>query len=256
MLRRTPILAIVMLAVGGLLGYTAASGKLNFFQHPSAAAAPQGQVAPQPTRPAPAKVPSAGCWPDGMNKGELLALATHNQKVAAAAQKDGKKPNILIIWGDDIGVHNISAYNHGIMGYRTPNIDRLAKEGAMFTDAYGEQSCTAGRAAFILGQHPFRTGLLTIGMPGSDHGIPDFAPTIADLLKNQGYMTAQHGKNHLGDRDKHLPTAHGFDEFFGNLYHLNAEEEPETYYYPKDPAFKKKYGPRGVLRVRGGKIED
>jgi arylsulfatase len=157
------------------------------------------------------------------------------------------RPNILVIWGDDIGVHNISAYSHGIMGYQTPNIDRLAKEGALFTDAYGEQSCTAGRAAFILGQHPFRTGLLTIGMPGSPHGITDWMPTIADLLKPLGYATGQFGKNHLGDRDEHLPTAHGFDEFFGNLYHLNAEEEPEGYYYPKDPNFRKKYGPRGVI---------
>ena len=157
------------------------------------------------------------------------------------------RPNILVIWGDDIGVHNVSAYNHGIMGYRTPNIDRLAKEGALFTDAYGEQSCTAGRAAFILGQHPFRTGLLTIGMPGSPHGITEWMPTIADLLKPLGYTTGQFGKNHLGDRDEHLPTAHGFDEFFGNLYHLNAEEEPEGYYYPKDPSFRKKYGPRGVI---------
>jgi arylsulfatase len=168
-----------------------------------------------------------------------------------------KKPNILVIWGDDIGPHNVSAYNNGIMGYQTPNIDRLAKEGAMFTHYYAQQSCTAGRAAFIMGQHPFRTGLLTIGMPGSEHGIPDWAPTLADLLKEEGYLTGQFGKNHLGDRDKHLPTAHGFDEFFGNLYHLNAEEEPETYYYPKDPEFKKKYGPRGVIKsTADGKIED
>ena len=144
------------------------------------------------------------------------------------------KPNILVLWGDDIGVHNISAYNHGIMGYQTPNIDRIANEGALFTDAYAQQSCTAGRASFVLGQHPFRTGLLTIGMPGSDHGIPDWAPTIGDLLKEHGYMTAQFGKNHLGDQDKHLPTNHGFDEFFGNLYHLNAEEEPENEDYPGD----------------------
>ncbi len=150
-----------------------------------------------------------------------------------------EKPNILVIWGDDVGVHNISAYNHGIMGYETPNIDRLASEGVIFTDAYAQQSCTAGRAAFILGQHPFRTGLLTIGMPGSEHGIPDWAPTIADLVKDHGYMTGQFGKNHLGDQDRHLPTNHGFDEFFGNLYHLNAEEEPETYYYPKDQEFHK-----------------
>jgi len=175
----------------------------------------------------------------------------------ASAQAQTRKPNIVVIWGDDIGVHNISAYNHGVMGYRTPNIDSIAKDGALFTDAYAQQSCTAGRASFILGQHPFRTGLLTIGMPGSEHGIPDWTPTIADLLKEQGYATGQFGKNHLGDRDKHLPTAHGFDEFFGNLYHLNAEEEPETYYYPKDPEFKKKYGPRGVIHsYADGRIED
>ena len=173
--------------------------------------------------------------------------------IAMAAEK----PNILVIWGDDIGVHNISAYNHGIMGYKTPNIDRIADEGALFTDAYAQQSCTAGRASFILGQHPFRTGLLTIGMPGSPHGIPDWAPTIADLLKDHGYMSGQFGKNHLGDQDKHLPTNHGFDEFYGNLYHLNAEEEPETYYYPKDPEFHKKYGPRGVIKSKAdGTVED
>jgi arylsulfatase A-like enzyme len=187
----------------------------------------------------------------------VLAILSLGLGVQPALGQQDKKPNIVVIWGDDIGVHNVSAYNHGIMGYRTPNIDRLAKEGALFTDSYAQQSCTAGRASFILGQHPFRTGLLTIGMPGSDHGIPDWSPTIADLLKNQGYATGQFGKNHLGDRDKHLPTAHGFDEFFGNLYHLNAEEEPETYYYPKDPEFRRKFGPRGVLHTyAGGKIED
>ncbi len=175
--------------------------------------------------------------------------------MSAAQAQD--KPNFLVIWGDDIGWSNISAYNHGMMGYQTPNIDRLANEGAMFTHYYAQQSCTAGRAAFITGQHPFRTGLLTIGMPGSEHGIPDWAPTLADLLKEEGYATAQYGKNHLGDRDKHLPTAHGFDEFFGNLYHLNAEEEPEGYYYPKDPNFRRNFGPRGVLKsTAGGKIED
>ncbi|MXP63570.1 arylsulfatase [Roseomonas sp. M0104] len=174
-----------------------------------------------------------------------------------AAPAAGTTPNILVIWGDDIGVSNVSAYNHGIMGYRTPNIDRIGREGAIFTDAYGQQSCTAGRASFILGQHPFRTGLLTIGMPGDPHGIPEWSPTIATLLKERGYATAQFGKNHLGDRDKHLPTNNGFDEFFGNLYHLNAEEEPETYYYPKDPAFRQKFGPRGVIRSNAdGRIED
>ena len=140
----------------------------------------------------------------------------------ALAQPAPKKPNILVIWGDDIGIHNISAYNLGLMGYRTPNIDRIAKEGALFTDAYAQQSCTAGRASFILGMNPFRTGLLTIGMPGSPQGIPAWSPTIAGLLKPQGYATGQFGKNHLGDRDNHLPTVNGFDEFLGNLYHLNA----------------------------------
>ncbi|MEM6675002.1 MAG: arylsulfatase [Planctomycetota bacterium] len=185
-----------------------------------------------------------------------LAAPAETPPIEAAAPAQ-QKPNILVIWGDDVGVHNISAYNHGIMGYRTPNIDRIAREGAMFTDSYAQQSCTAGRASFILGQHPFRTGLLTIGMPGSDHGIPGWAPTIADLLKEQGYTSGQFGKNHLGDQDEHLPTNHGFDEFYGNLYHLNAEEEPETYYYPKDPAFRAKYGPRGVIRsYADGRIED
>ncbi len=143
------------------------------------------------------------------------------------------------------------------MGYETPNIDRIAKEGAMFTDWYGQQSCTAGRAAFILGQHPFRTGLLTIGMPGAKQGIKDNQPTIAEVLKPHGYTSGQFGKNHLGDRDEHLPTNHGFDEFFGNLYHLNAEEEPESYYYPESQEFRKKYGPRGVIHsYSDGRIED
>ena len=158
-----------------------------------------------------------------------------------------KKPNILIIWGDDIGWFNVSAYNHGVMGYRTPNIDRIAKEGAMFTDWYGQQSCTAGRAAFITGQSPIRTGLTKVGLPGADLGLRAEDPTIADIMKSLGYVTGQFGKNHLGDRDEFLPTVHGFDEFFGNLYHLNAEEEPENPDYPKDPEFKKKFGPRGVL---------
>jgi arylsulfatase A-like enzyme len=160
-----------------------------------------------------------------------------------------RKPNILLIMGDDIGWFNISAYNHGIMGYRTPNIDRLANEGAMFTDWYGQQSCTAGRAAFITGQSPIRTGLTKVGLPGADLGLRPEDPTIAELLKPLGYTTGQFGKNHLGDRDEFLPTVHGFDEFFGNLYHLNAEQEPECPDYPKDPEFRKKFGPRGVLHT-------
>jgi arylsulfatase A-like enzyme len=176
---------------------------------------------------------------------------------APAAPAAGRKPNILVIFGDDIGIPQISAYTMGMMGYRTPNIDRIAREGAIFTDSYGQQSCTAGRASFILGQEPFRTGLLTIGMPGDPHGIQDWMPTIADVMKTQGYATGQFGKNHLGDRDEHLPTKHGFDEFFGNLYHLNAEEEPEGYFYPKDPNFRKQFGPRGVIKSSAdGKIED
>jgi arylsulfatase A-like enzyme len=158
-----------------------------------------------------------------------------------------KKPNILILWGDDIGIWNLSHFSNGMMGYRTPNIDRVANEGVTFTDFYGQQSCTAGRAAFITGQNPLRTGLTKVGMPGATVGLQAEDPTIAELLKPLGYATAQFGKNHLGDRDEYLPTMHGFDEFFGNLYHLNAEEEPELPDYPKDPAFKKKFGPRGVL---------
>ena len=157
------------------------------------------------------------------------------------------KPNILIIWGDDIGYWNISRYSMGMMGYHTPNIDRIGAEGGTFTDWYGQQSCTAGRAAFICGQNPLRTGLTKVGMPGAPVGLQAEDPTIAELLKPLGYATGQFGKNHLGDKNEYLPTVHGFDEFFGNLYHLNAEEEPELPDYPKDPAFLARFGPRGVL---------
>ena len=176
-------------------------------------------------------------------------MATQGQGNAKQSNTGARqsKPNILIIWGDDIGWFNVSAYNHGIMGYRTPNIDRVAKEGCMYTDWYGQQSCTAGRAAFITGQSPIRTGLTKVGLPGATLGLQPQDPTIADLLKPLGYTTGQFGKNHLGDRDEFLPTAHGFDEFFGNLYHLNAEQEPENPDYPKNPEFKKRFGPRGVL---------
>src|SRR6187397_2198256 len=167
------------------------------------------------------------------------------------------KPNILIIWGDDIGWFNISAYNMGIMGYRTPNIDRIGREGAVFTDWYGQQSCTAGRAAFITGQSPIRTGLTKVGLPGAELGLGPLDPSVADVMKSLGYATGQFGKNHLGDRNEHLPTVHGFDEFFGNLYHLNAEEEPENPDYPKNPEFRKRFGPRGVIHsFADGKIED
>ena len=177
--------------------------------------------------------------------------------VCSSAYAQSEKPNILVIFGDDIGGFNPSIYNHGMMGYQTPNLDRIAKEGMLFTDAYGQQSCTAGRAAFLTGQSPKRTGLLKIGMPGDPIGLQKEDPTIAELLKPHGYATGQFGKNHLGDLDEHLPTAHGFDEFFGNLYHLNAEEEPEHPDYPKDPEFRKKFGPRGVIKsTADGKIED
>src|ERR1700758_4725283 len=158
-----------------------------------------------------------------------------------------KKPNILILWGDDIGTWNVSYFSRGMMGNRTPNIARVANEGIAFTDSYGQQSCTAGRAAFITGQNPLRTGLTKVGMPGATVGLQPEDPTIAEVLKPLGYATGQFGKNHLGDRNEYLPTVHGFDEFFGNLYHLNAEEEPELPDYPKDPEFLKRYGPRGVL---------
>jgi len=168
-----------------------------------------------------------------------------------------EKPNILVIWGDDVGQSNISAYTRGLMGYQTPNIDRIAEEGMTFTDYYGEQSCTAGRSSFITGQSVFRTGLSKVGLPGSDLGMREEDPTIAGLLKNNGYATGQFGKNHLGDKDEMLPTNHGFDEFLGNLYHLNAEEEPENEDYPKNPEFRKKFGPRGVIHsFADGKIED
>jgi len=176
--------------------------------------------------------------------------------VVPAAQTADRKPNILVIFGDDIGVWNVSAYHRGMMGGRTPNIDRLAKEGALFTDYYAQQSCTAGRAAFITGQSPFRTGLLKVGLPGAKQGLQDKDPTIAELLKPHGYTSAQIGKNHLGDRNEYLPTVHGFDEFFGNLYHLNAEEEPEDPQYPKDPSFHERFGPRGVLDCRASDKDD
>jgi len=191
-----------------------------------------------------------------LSGGSLIALAATAgataqapaAKAAEGAAAGGSKPNILIIWGDDIGWWNVSAYNQGMMGYKTPNIDRVAKEGALFTDWYGQQSCTAGRACFITGQVGYRTGMLKVGLPGAKEGLQAEDVTIAELLKAQGYMTGQFGKNHLGDRDEHLPTAHGFDEFFGSLYHLNAEDEPEHPDYFKDPEMRKKYGTRGVIR--------
>lgn len=210
--------------------------------------------------------------PSGVSRRDLLlagsalaaaALTTSGTATPASAQQStqpaagGAKPNILMIMGDDIGWFNPSIYHRGMMGYRTPNIDRIGNEGAMFTDWYGEQSCTAGRAAFITGQSPIRTGLTKVGLPGADLGLQPEDPTIAEFLKALGYATGQFGKNHLGDKDEFLPTNHGFDEFFGNLYHLNAEEEPENPDYPKSPEFRKRFGPRGVIHsYADGRIED
>ena len=189
----------------------------------------------------------------------LGAAAQTQSQPQASAGSNGKKPNILVIWGDDIGITDISAYSHGLMGFHTPNIDRIAHEGMLFTDYYGEQSCTAGRSAFITGQSVFRTGLSKVGLPGATLGLQKEDPTIAELLKPLGYATGQFGKNHLGDRNEYLPTVHGFDEFYGNLYHLNAEEEPELpdYPNPKDyPNFRNNFGPRGVLDSIATDVDD
>jgi arylsulfatase A-like enzyme len=195
---------------------------------------------------------------DMLRRFAVLALATLGaMAVALPASSADKKPNIVVIWGDDIGYWNVGAYDHGMMG-ATPNIDSIAATGMLFTDHYGQPSCTAGRAAFIMGQMPVRTGMTTIGIPGSTRGIQKVDPTLAEVLKPMGYATAQFGKNHLGDRNEFLPTMHGFDEWFGNLYHLNAEEEPEELDYPgqKNPAYKQKYGPRGVLHTWATNTDD
>ena len=185
-----------------------------------------------------------------------LGPMTSRAFAAGSVQTASTRPNIVIIWGDDIGQSNISAYTHGLMGYRTPNIDRIAKEGMIFTDAYAEQSCTAGRASFITGQSGLRTGMTKVGLPGATLGLQREDPTIAEMLKPLGYVTGQFGKNHLGDRNEFLPTVHGFDEFYGNLYHLNAEEEPELPDYPKDPQFLAKFGPRGVMDCKASERDD
>lgn len=186
----------------------------------------------------------------------LALAAIAGPSGAQTSPPASKKPNIVIIWGDDVGQSNISAYSHGVMGYKTPNIDRIAKEGVMFTDYYAEQSCTAGRSSFITGQSGLRTGLTKVGLPGATLGLRKEDPTIAELLKPLGYATGQFGKNHLGDRNEFLPTVHGFDEFYGNLYHLNAEEEPELPDYPKDPKFRAMFGPRGVLDCKASSRDD
>jgi arylsulfatase len=240
----------LVLSIGLLAGYAAASGKLNPFEKADAGPLQQSSAIERQTG---GSVTASG-HADGRNAKVLLA--EHNSAVQQKAGQSGKKPNILVLWGDDIGYWNLSAYNRGMMGYRTPNIDRIAKEGAIFTDCYAQQSCTAGRAAFITGQSPFRTGLLKVGLPGAKEGLSVKDPTLADLLTPMGYACAQFGKNHLGDRNEMLPTVHGFQDFFGNLYHLNAEEEPEHQDYPKNPAFRQRFGPRGVLKCKATDKDD
>src|SRR5215218_3973287 len=192
-----------------------------------------------------------------LSGGTAAAQAQPAAPAPSPAGPTGRRPNILVIFGDDIGQTNLSAYSFGLMGYRTPNIDRVAREGMMFTDYYAEQSCTAGRSSFITGQCTLRTGLSKVGLPGAAAGMQAEDPTVATILKGMGYATGQFGKNHLGDRDEHLPTAHGFDEFFRNLYHLNAEEEPENVDYPQNPELRRRFGPRGVIKSwADGRIEN
>ncbi len=255
MLQNSRMSMIAVIGLGTALGWLAASGrfdtKLNAEQSKTPLDSSDSTIGTTPA------CRSQGlCREALMVKTDLPAIAAHNQNVFAKAQNSGKKPNICIIWGDDIGQSNISAYSHGVMGYKTPNIDRVAKDGMMFTDYYAEQSCTAGRASFITGQHGLRTGLTKVGLPGATLGLRKEDPTIAEMLKPLGYATGQFGKNRLGDRNEFLPTVHGFDEFYGNLYHLNAEEEPELPDYPKDPAFRVKYGPRGVLDCKAADKDD
>ncbi|MGE0610607.1 MAG: sulfatase-like hydrolase/transferase, partial [Pirellulales bacterium] len=254
MLHSRKIGTLFLVSLGMLLGYAAASGNLNPFTTANATPSAAVQDSIDPTLSLDGSAESCPQCCDGLSKHNMLALTdpellaqAEKTKKPAGGAAAGKRPNIVIIWGDDIGQTNVSAYSMGLMGYRTPNIDSIARQGMMFTDYYGEQSCTAGRASFITGQHGLRTGLTKVGMPGATQGLQKEDPTIAEVLKPLGYATGQFGKNHLGDRNEFLPTVHGFDEFYGNLYHLNAEEEPEQPDYPKDPAFRAKFGPRGVL---------
>jgi arylsulfatase len=235
---------VAVLAAGALLGWLAASGALS----PAFRAAGP----PSETKASRGEAVTAPCC-EGAERQAFFVAARGDDK---AVPKGGKKPNILVIFGDDIGQSNVSAYTHGLMGYRTPNIDRIAREGMIFTDYYAEQSCTAGRSSFITGQCTFRTGLSKVGIPAAPIGLRKEDPTIAELLKPHGYATGQFGKNHLGDKNEFLPTVHGFDEFFGNLYHLNAEEEPEQRTYPRDPKYRELFGPRGVLRCKATDKDD
>ncbi|WZP00907.1 arylsulfatase [Isosphaeraceae bacterium EP7] len=251
-MKRTMLRALFALGLGSGLGYLVAAGGLGIPRTALAANEPMTRSTEVTT----GSEAKSSCS-EGLSRNALLALATTAvQPTQAAPAQAKKKPNIVVIWGDDIGQSNVSAYSMGVMGYRTPNIDRVAKEGMIFTDYYAEQSCTAGRASFITGQHGLRTGLTKVGLPGATLGLQKEDPTIAELLKPHGYATGQFGKNHLGDRNAFLPTVHGFDEFYGNLYHLNAEEEPENRDYPKDPAFRQKYGPRGVMDSKATETDD
>ena len=254
MLKSTRVQMIAMLALGAVLGFAAASGKLDAFRK-AAAAPPQQQMSEKPSVPADGV---SACCSEGMTKGQLLAMADPKVKAAVdkAEQANGKKPNIVFIMGDDIGWFQIGAYHRGIMSGKTPNLDKLASQGLTFTDYYAEASCTAGRANFITGEIPLRTGLTTVGQAGADVGIPDQACTLATALKAQGYATGQFGKNHLGDLNKYLPTLHGFDEFFGYLYHLDALSDPYWYSFPTDEAYYNKYGPRSLVHCYATEEDD
>jgi arylsulfatase A-like enzyme len=243
MLKNTRLQMIAMLAVGGLLGYAAASGKLDVFRKANAEP-PKQSLADKEN----AAVKAAACCSEGSTKGQLLAMADPKPAgLAGKPQAEGKKPNIVFIMGDDVGWFNIGAYHRGMMSGKTPNLDKLASQGVLFTDYYAEASCTAGRANFITGEIPLRTGLTTVGQAGADVGIPAQACTLATALKAQGYTTGQFGKNHLGDLNKYLPTLHGFDEFFGYLYHLDAMSDPYWYSFPIDEAYYNTYGPRSLV---------
>ncbi len=247
-----------VVAVGAALGFFAATSESHTTARADGTRTASGNST---TTISPAPTAQASCSDSIVDRKLALADAVAEANAATLVQVEkatqaGKKPNIVIIWGDDVGQSNISAYTHGLMGYRTPNIDRVAREGMMFTDYYAEQSCTAGRASFLTGQHGMRTGMTKVGLPAATLGLRKEDPTIAELLKPLGYATAQIGKNHLGDRNEFLPTVHGFDEFYGNLYHLNAEEEPELPDYPKDPAFRARFGPRGVMDCKASDKDD
>jgi arylsulfatase A-like enzyme len=255
-MRTGTIQSVACIGLGALLGFVAATGDTP---PASRADGVPRQVRPvaADTRGSAPDVSRPSCSPKGSAAKVVLAQADAGKAAAQAEPTaSGKKPNIVVIMADDVGTWNISAYHRGMMGGRTPNIDRIAKEGALFTDYYAQQSCTAGRAAFILGQNPFRTGLLKVGMPAAKQGVQDKDPTIAELLKPHGYATAQIGKNHLGDRNEFLPTVHGFDEFYGILYHLNAMEEPYQADYPKAPEFRARFGPRNIVYSKATDVDD